>query len=45
MLNRSNGRVVERLLLPNGPERITLRGNVVHVRTYDHVVLARLRGA
>jgi len=32
-------------LLPNGPERTTLRGNVVHVRTYDHVVLARLRGA
>jgi hypothetical protein len=45
VLNRSTGRVVDRLLLPNGPERITLRGNVVHVRTYDHVVLARLRGA
>jgi hypothetical protein len=45
VLKRSTGRVVDRLLLPNGPERITLRGNVVHVRTYDHVVLARLRGA
>ena len=28
----------------NGPERIRQRGNVVHVRTYDQVVLARLRG-
>lgn len=45
VLSRSNGRVVDRLLLPNGPERITLRGNVIHVRTYDHVVLARLLGA
>ena len=45
VLDRRTGRVLDRLLLPNGPERITLRGNVVHVRTYDHVVLARLRGA
>jgi hypothetical protein len=45
VLSRKTGRVIDRLLLPNGPERITLRGNVLHVRTYDHVVLARLRGA
>jgi hypothetical protein len=45
VLDRQTGRVLDRLLLPNGPERITLRGNVVHVRTYDHVVLAHLRGA
>jgi hypothetical protein len=45
VLDRRTGRVLDRLLLPNGPERITLRGNVVHVRTYDHVVLARLREA
>ena len=30
--------VTERLLFPNGPERISAGGNVVHVRTYDHVV-------
>src|SRR5262249_36986066 len=45
VLDRRTGRVLDRLLLPNAPERITLRGNVLHVRTYDHVVLARLRGA
>jgi ABC-type dipeptide/oligopeptide/nickel transport system permease subunit len=28
-----------------GTSAVALRGNVVHVRTYDHVVLARLRGA
>ena len=45
VLDRRTGRVLDRLLLPNGPERITLLGNVVHVRTYDHNVLVRLRGA
>jgi hypothetical protein len=45
LLDRDTGRLVDRLLLPNGPEKITRRGNVLHVRTYDHVVTVRLRGA
>jgi hypothetical protein len=45
VLSRSTGRVLDRLLLPNGPETIRLRGNVLHIRTYDHVVVARLKGA
>lgn len=44
VLDRRSGRVLGGLLLPNGPETITRKGNVVHVRTYDHVVVARLRG-
>lgn len=45
VLDRRTGRVLDRLLLPNGPERIRLTGNLLHVRTYDHAVVARLRGA
>ena len=45
LLDRRTGRVVDRLLLPNGPETITRSGNLIHVRTYDHVVVVRLRGA
>jgi hypothetical protein len=42
VLDRRTGRVVDRLLLPNAPETITRSGNRIHVRTYDHVVIARL---
>ncbi len=45
LLDRGTGRVLDRLLLPNGPVRIALKGTVIHVRTYDHVVTARLQGA
>jgi hypothetical protein len=45
LLDRASGRVVDRLDLPTGPERITWQGRDVKVRTYDHVVVARLRGA
>ena len=43
LLDRRTGRVVERLALPTGPERITRRGNRLTVRTYDHVVVVKLR--
>jgi hypothetical protein len=43
LLDRRDGRVVERLLLPSGPERITRQGNRLTVRTYDHVVVVRLQ--
>jgi hypothetical protein len=45
LLDRGTGRVLDRLLLPNGPEKITRRGNLLHVRTYDHAVTVRLTGA
>jgi hypothetical protein len=45
LLDRATGRVVDRLFLPNGPERITWQGKLIHVRTYDHDVLVRLVGA
>lgn len=43
LLDRRTGRVVERLSLPSGPERITRRGNRLTVRTYDHVLTVDLR--
>jgi hypothetical protein len=45
VLDRRTGHVLDRLLLPNGPETIRRTGNLLHVRTYDHVVVVRLRGA
>ncbi len=45
LLDRATGKVVDRLALPNAPERITWKDGLVHVRTYDHNVLVRLRGA
>jgi hypothetical protein len=45
LLDRSTGKVVDRLLLPNAPETITRAGALIHVRTYDHAVVVRLRGA
>ena len=43
LLDRRTGRVLERLALPSMPERIVRRGDLLHVRTYDHVVVVRLR--
>ena len=43
LLDRKTGRVVERLKLPTGPERITKSGDRIVVRTYDHVVVVKLR--
>lgn len=43
LLDRRTGRVVERLALPSAPERITRRGGLLIVRTYDHVLTVRLR--
>lgn len=44
LLDRNNGRVLDRLPLPTAPEIIKLRGDRLHVRTYDHDVVARIRG-
>jgi hypothetical protein len=43
LLDRRTGRVVERLALPSGPEKITRSGKRFVVRTYDHVVTVELR--
>jgi hypothetical protein len=45
LLDRVTGRVLDRLLLPNAPEKITWQSGLIHVRTYDHTVLVRLVGA
>jgi hypothetical protein len=45
LLDRRTGRVVSVLSLPTAPEKITWHGKLVHVRTYDHVLLVRLVGA
>ena len=45
LLDRVTGRVVDRLLLPNAPEKITWQSGLIHVRTYDHTVLVRLVSA
>jgi hypothetical protein len=43
LLDRKSGRVVERLALPSGPERLTKSGSHIVVRTYDHVLTVDLR--
>jgi hypothetical protein len=45
LLDRATGRVLDRLLLPDAPDKITWQSGLIHVRTYDHLVLVRLRGA
>jgi hypothetical protein len=45
LLDRKTGRVVERLALPSAPERITRKGGLFTVRTYDHVLTVRLRAS
>ncbi len=43
LLDRRTGRVLDRLALPTGPERISRRGDRLFVSTYDHEVVAELR--
>jgi hypothetical protein len=45
LLDRTTGKAVDRLLLPSAAERITWQGTAIRVRTYDHVVVVRLRGS
>jgi outer membrane protein assembly factor BamB len=45
LLDRRTGRVVERLALPSGPEKITRSGPNFIVRTYDHVLTVRLQNS
>jgi outer membrane protein assembly factor BamB len=42
LLSRRTGKVLDRLSVPSAPEVIKLRGNRVHVRTYDRDVVARI---
>jgi hypothetical protein len=42
LLDRRTGKVLDRLELPTAPEVVKLRGNRLHVRTYDHVLVARI---
>lgn len=44
LLDRPTGKVVDRLLLPTGPEQISWQDGLIRVRTYDHVVVVRLQG-
>ena len=44
-IDRRNGHVLARLLLPTMAETIKLHGRTLTVRTYDHLVTARLVGA
>jgi hypothetical protein len=44
LLDRRTGGVLDRLALPTGPEIVRKRGNKLHVRTYDHVVVAQTIG-
>lgn len=41
-IDRANGHVVGRVLLPTGPERIVRHGNLLTVDTYDHRVTVRV---
>jgi hypothetical protein len=45
LLDRSSGRIVERLLLPSMPMRIIRRGDRLSVRTYDHDLVVEVRSA
>lgn len=42
LLDRRTGKVLDRLLVPSAPEVIRLRGDRLHVRTYDRQVVARV---
>ncbi len=44
-LDRRTGRVLARVLLPTGPERIVRHGSTLTVDTYDHRVTVRVSGA
>jgi len=45
LLDRRTGKVLDRLALPTAPEIIKLRGDRLHVRTYDRDIVVRLVGA
>jgi len=45
LLDRATGKVVDRVALPNAPDKISWQQGLVRVRTYDHVVTVRLKGA
>jgi hypothetical protein len=42
LLDRRTGKVLDRLAVPSAPEVIKLRGDRVHVRTYDRDIVARI---
>jgi hypothetical protein len=43
-LDRKTGNGSGIVKLPTAPEKITRQGSLIHVRTYDHVVVVRLKG-
>ena len=43
LLDRRTGKVLDRLAVPSAPEVIKLRGDLIHVRTYDRQLVVRLR--
>lgn len=42
LLDRGTGKVLDRLSVPSAPEIIKLRGNRLHVCTYDRQIVARI---
>jgi len=42
LLDRRTGNVLDRVRVPSAPEVIKLRGDRLHVRTYDRQVVARI---
>lgn len=44
LLDRRTGAVVERIEVPSAPDRLTLLGTSLRVRTYDHDLVVQLRG-
>jgi hypothetical protein len=45
VLDRTTGRVVQRLPLPSSPDFVVRKGRGIFVRTYDHDLVFRIRGA
>ncbi len=43
LLDRRSGKVLERLPVPSAPEVVKLRGDLLHVWTYDRRLVVRLR--
>ena len=43
LLDRRTGKVLDRLAVPSAPEVIKLRGDLLHVRTYDRQLVVKLR--
>jgi outer membrane protein assembly factor BamB len=42
LLDRVTGKALRRLPVPSAPERIALRADGLHVRTYDHQLVVRI---